>query len=330
MIVTQDIIISLDANNTATISVSDIDGGTTDDCGLTSLTIDQMAFDCSHIGTQTVTLTAMDTGGNTAIGTATVTIQDTLLPTVMTQDITLNLDASGTASISTMDVDNGSSDNCGITNMVLDIMQFDCSNLGMNTVTLTVADQSGNIQTAIATVNVVDDIAPTIVTNNSTIYLDANGMAMITAADIVTITDNCDIDSVALGLTQFDCSDVGMNLVSVQVTDLAGNAAMASALVIVADTLPTMINCPGPLSAFACDSSVVIIFDSPTIIGTCDATGTPMLVSGLPSGSEFPIGTTTNTYSYTDANGNSLTCSCLLYTSPSPRDATLSRMPSSA
>ena len=31
-----------------------------------------------------------------------------------------------------------------------------------------------------------------------------------------------------------------------------------------------------------------------------------------------------------DADGNSLTYSCLLYTSPSPRDRTRSRMPSSA
>ena len=31
-----------------------------------------------------------------------------------------------------------------------------------------------------------------------------------------------------------------------------------------------------------------------------------------------------------DAKANADMCSCLLYTSPSPRDATLSRMPSSA
>ena len=309
-VITQDITVSLDANNTATITENDIDAGTNDDCGLASISIDITTFDCSHIGTQTVTLTAVDNAGQTDIGTATVTIQDTLLPTVITQDIIISLDAAGAATISTMDIDNGSSDNCAVTNMALDIMEFDCSHLGMNTVTLTVADQSGNIQTGIATVMVEDNIAPTIVTNNPTIYLDGQGMATITAADIATITDNCGVDSVTLGLTQFDCDDIGMNLVSIQVADAAGNTMMGSALVTVADTLPVTIVCPGPLTAFACDSSVVVNYDVPTLSGgACDNPGMPTLVSGLASGDAFPVGTTTNTYSYTDAAGNTITCS---------------------
>ena len=214
-------------------------------------------------------------------------------------------------------------------------------------------------------------------------------MATITAADIATITDNCGVDSVTIGLTQFGCSDIGMNLVSIQVADAAGNTMMGSALVTVADSLPVMIVCPNSLTAFSCDSVAVVNYDPPMLSsGACNANpGTPTLVSGIPSGGIFPVGTTTNTFSYTDAAGTTTTCSfdvtifqgtidiildavtpptagnndgtiditvtganpltfewflngtlvstdedptCLLYTSPSPRDRTRSRMPSSA
>ena len=48
----------------------------------------------------------------------------------------------------------------------------------------------------------------------------------------------------------------------------------------------------------------------------------------------FPVGETTVTWTAVDESGNSAsatqTVTCLLYTSPSPRDGLLSRMPSSA
>ena len=38
-------------------------------------------------------------------------------------------------------------------------------------------------------------------------------------------------------------------------------------------------------------------------------TPAPIQTAGLPSGSEFPVGTTTNTFEVTDASGNTSTCS---------------------
>ena len=230
-------------------------------------------------------------------------------PMVVTQDITVSLNANNVATITVSDIDGGTTDDCGIDTLTIDQMTFDCSHIGNQTVTLTATDSGNNTSTGTAIVTVVDDIAPTIVNNNATIYLDAQGMATITAADIVTITDNCNVDSITLGLTQFDCSNLGMNLVTVQAQDASGNTAMLSALLTVADTIPAVINCSVPLTAFACDETVAVVYDPPTVTDNCDATGAPVLVSGLPSGSEFPVGTTTNTYSYTDPSGNTVTCS---------------------
>jgi hypothetical protein len=51
-----------------------------------------------------VTLTVTDDSGNSAIGTAIVTVEDNAPPAVNTQDITVSLDANGSATIEVSDV----------------------------------------------------------------------------------------------------------------------------------------------------------------------------------------------------------------------------------
>ena len=59
------------------------------------------------------TLTGTDDNGNASSATATVTVEDNINPVTLTQDITIELDANGDASIVAADVDNGSNDACG-------------------------------------------------------------------------------------------------------------------------------------------------------------------------------------------------------------------------
>ena len=68
------------SNGVVNITAADIDLGTWDNCGLdaNSLQISQSSFDCSHIGENTVTLTARDLSGNEASATAVVTIKGVL------------------------------------------------------------------------------------------------------------------------------------------------------------------------------------------------------------------------------------------------------------
>jgi len=85
-------------------------------------------------------------------------IQETVLsdpPTAICQDITIQLDESGNASITPNQIDNGSSDDVEITSYSLDIDTFDCSNIGTPvTVTLTVTDADGQTDTCTATVTI--------------------------------------------------------------------------------------------------------------------------------------------------------------------------------
>ena len=64
---------------------------------------------------------------NVSTCTATVTVEDNVAPIALCQDVTVQLDAAGNASITTTDIDNGSSDACGIATITIDESSFDCS-----------------------------------------------------------------------------------------------------------------------------------------------------------------------------------------------------------
>lgn len=85
---------------------------------------------------------------------------DTTSPTAVCQDVTIGLGYDGIAVLQANQIENGSTDNIGIETYTLDIDTFDCSNIGTNTVTLTVTDFKGNTDTCTATVTVVNDEAP--------------------------------------------------------------------------------------------------------------------------------------------------------------------------
>ena len=83
-----------------------------------------------------------------------ITVVDDILPIVVCQDLSLNVDGTGSVTITPADIDNGSTDNCAIQTMTLSQTVFDCTDVGQNTVTLTVTDIYGNVNTCDATVSV--------------------------------------------------------------------------------------------------------------------------------------------------------------------------------
>ena len=61
--------------------------------------IDISSFTCAEVGANTVTFTVTDNNGNVSTCTSTVTVEDNVNPTAICQDITVQLDASGDATI---------------------------------------------------------------------------------------------------------------------------------------------------------------------------------------------------------------------------------------
>ncbi|MDX2176232.1 MAG: hypothetical protein SF028_07150 [Candidatus Sumerlaeia bacterium] len=82
-------------------------------------------------------------------------------PTALCQNVTIQLDGSGSATLAASAVDNGSFGDLTIASVSVSPDTFDCSNLGANTVTLTVTDADGATGTCEATVTVEDNIDPT-------------------------------------------------------------------------------------------------------------------------------------------------------------------------
>ncbi|MCB0482414.1 MAG: T9SS type A sorting domain-containing protein, partial [Flavobacteriales bacterium] len=215
-----------------------VDNGSSDACGVASLALSKTAFDCSNVGANTVTLTVTDVNNNVSTTTATVTVVDNVAPVAVAQNVTVSLDATGNGSTTAAAVDNGSSDACGVASLSLSKTAFDCSNVGANTVTLTVTDNNGNVSTTTATVTVVDNVAPVAVAQNVTVYLDATGNGSTTAAAVDNgSSDACGVASLALSQTAFNCSHVGANAVVLTVTDNNGNVSTANATVIVVDNV---------------------------------------------------------------------------------------------
>ena len=161
----------------------------------------------------------------------------TTSPAALADGLTLYLDTDGNVSIAAEDLDDGSSDDFNAIAFSADQTDFDCDNLGDNTVTLTVTDIAGNTATATATVTVVDDIAPTITPMDITVQLDAAGAATLSLGDVSAISDNCTVASSSIDITSLDCSHVGDVTVTITATDQSGNTSTATATVTVEDNV---------------------------------------------------------------------------------------------
>jgi uncharacterized lipoprotein YddW (UPF0748 family) len=142
----------------------------------------------------TVTFTATDESGKTTAASFTVTPQDVTLPVVLTRNLTRAL-SGGAVTITAADIDNGSRDNCGLDLSTLTVSpaSFSCANIGPNTVTLSVRDQSGNLASATATATVtVTGVVPEVAvalsrTDATPTRLPANTVALGYGAQELTL-----------------------------------------------------------------------------------------------------------------------------------------------
>ena len=241
IVVAQNLTAYLSASGTVNITAADINNGSYDSCGV-SLALSNTMFTCSDTGSNTIYLIGTDVNGNVDSAVATVTVLDTIKPTVLVQNKTVYLNASGAGSIAVGDINNGSYDSCGIATLSLSNMNYTCTDTGSNTVYLTAVDVNGNIDSAMATVTIIDTIKPVVATQNLALYLNASGAASITTSDVDNGTyDSCGV-SLSLSKSSFSCADTGSNTVYLIATDVNGNVDSASATITVSDTIKPTIN----------------------------------------------------------------------------------------
>ncbi|TKG96678.1 HYR domain-containing protein, partial [Puteibacter caeruleilacunae] len=262
------------------------------------------------LGSTDVKVLATDDVGLTDECTFTVVVVDNEDPVANCKDITVQLDALGNVNISEDAVNDGSTDACGGLTFDTDITTFDCTDVGPNTVILTVTDANGNSSTCTATVTVQDNTDPFISCKDITIELDEQGVTSITAIELVgDLNDNCspleDLEFIA-SKTDFNCDDVGQNTVVLTVIDGSGNSTSCDAIVTVQDNIDPTITCPENIVVYADQETCTaegVELGAPETDDNCGVDGVENDAPEI-----FPLGVTVVTWTVTDLSGNIATC----------------------
>ena len=213
-----------------------------DNCSLADFTGSHVPGATFGIGTTTVTYTATDDCGNTAICTFNINVIDNIAPVITTcaTDRTVTADNNCEAIMPDLTGEVVATDNCspGVI-----ITQLPASGTvisgGITTVTLTATDGSGNSTDCFANVIVIDDSDPVLAVTDTTVYIGAGNIATIDSSyvwDAINSYDNCGITSVTIDINTFNCSMLGDNIVNITAYDAAGNSTAGSATVTVSDT----------------------------------------------------------------------------------------------
>lgn len=151
-VVAKNITVFLDADGKASVHPSQIDASGHDHSLIESMSVYPRDFSSEHVGEKMVTLTMSDVHGNSASNFSQVTIVDNLHPIVRTKNIRVKLNKHGMAFLEPSHIDDGCSDNCGISKMFLSQEAFNKDHIGSNIVTLSVEDINGNVSEAMAIV----------------------------------------------------------------------------------------------------------------------------------------------------------------------------------
>ncbi len=158
-------------------------------------------------------------------------------PVANCKNATVYLNATGQASIISSDINNGSTDLDGdALTYSLSKSSFNCSNLGSNAVTLTVADIYGATATCTATVTVIDNTVPVITCSpNITVSCAADVAAANNTS--VTVTDNCPVTITHEGdvITNQTCANKYTLTRTYKATDASGNSASCQQVITVND-----------------------------------------------------------------------------------------------
>ena len=136
----------------------------------------------------------------------------------------------GSVTIGAQDINNGSSDNCGIQSYTLTSNYFDCDNVGNTySVTMTVKDAAGNSSSCTSSVTVAYDESlgfnpccelPVAVCQNISITLGSDGTYTLDPSEVDGGSSaECNVADLSLNEDSFDCATTGSQTVTLTVTD---------------------------------------------------------------------------------------------------------------
>ena len=257
------------------------------------------------------TFTVYDDLGCSSTCSSTITVTDALPPVIFNcpANITMN-NTPGLCNKIVSWIDPTASDNCSVASFTSNIANGSDFYVGTTTVTYTAIDPSGNQSVCTFNVTVLDVDDPII--SNCPANISVGSTLGLCGANVSfsapTAIDNCSIASVTPSIASGSLFNIGTTTVTYTATDASGNVATCSFDVTVNDTeFPTLAGCPSNISLGTSGlCSAIATWSAPTAADNCSGV---VLTSTHNSGDVFPIGTTTVTYTATDAANNVTTCS---------------------
>ncbi|MBL3598603.1 MAG: HYR domain-containing protein [gamma proteobacterium endosymbiont of Lamellibrachia anaximandri] len=292
------------------------------------LTVSDDAPATFPLGTTTVTFSADDAAGNSAVAFSQVTVVDQTGP-VITPPAPITLpavDASGVPTSNASAFFNGATavdviD--GARSVFHDFMPRDnLVPLGTTTVTFRSSDGSGNSSTATSTITVTDQTPP-VITPPADVTLaatSASGVAASAANGFLTgATANDNVDGVVTTAHNAPASfPLGSTMVTFSATDAAGNAGTVTATVTVSDLLAPSLTVANGLIMFGDAALGGVNRTHVQVQGFLDFAAAQDNVDVPPALSNdmpflLPFGATTVTFTATDAAGNSTTATAVVH-----------------
>ncbi|NND63406.1 MAG: HYR domain-containing protein, partial [Flavobacteriaceae bacterium] len=146
--------------------------------------------------------------------------------------------------------------------------------------------------------------------SNITVSNDAGLCGANVTYSNATATDDCAFSiAQTSGLPTGSVFPIGTSSVGFTATDGAGNSSSCTFTITVQDNEDPELTCPSNINISTDPGSceAVVIFSTPTATDNCSAT--TVQTSGLPSGSSFPLGSSTVQFTATDPAGNTAVCS---------------------
>ena len=239
-----DVTVLLDSMGTVTLDPTDVFIGGIPPFNIDTMTLSPSSFGCSPPDVKIATLVVNLLNTSISSCTTNVTVVDTILPEMACNDLSIDLNSSGTYLVDINDLDGGINDNCGIASLFASQLLFDCTDTGSVIVTLSALDVKGNIDSCFSTITVMDTTPPDPLCASTTLFLDTIGETILLPSVLDGgSSDNCGIETLTISQDTFDCAEIGDHLVTLILTDGSGNTSSCLALITVEDTLTPVLLC---------------------------------------------------------------------------------------
>jgi large repetitive protein len=269
---------------------------------------DSSDLDECGLGTVTRTWTATDCAGNSSSASQTITINDTVAPTINNIGDDYSVECPEEAVFSMPSATDACDEEVSLT--YEDSSDLDACGLGTVTRTWTATDCAGNSSSASQTITINDTVAPSINNVGDDYSVECPEEAVFS---MPSATDACDEE---VSLTYEDSSDLdacGLGTVTRTwtATDCAGNSSSASQTITINDTVAPMINNVGDDYSVECDEDAIFSMPSATDASATDACDEEVSLTYEDSSDldACGLGTVTRTWTATDCAGNSSSAS---------------------